>query len=388
MKAKDRVFTAISGGIPDRVPVIPKMWVDLAANLLGVDLKEIVTSPERALSVMTDAALLCGFDAVRMWHFPAKKIQISDGKIVELAGDGSRLGEVDMLGGLVTHLDDPAMFRIEDPWMMGHHHYWTCERPIIRSVEEADRMYVPTRADYASFGWDKRMRAQLACVGDRLEIIGDCDSPTLAFHISFRGMDNALMDLLEEPELAEAVMDKGTEIAIERAKFNLDLGLKILRLNDSAGNMSVISPTLWRRFIKPRFKRFCDEVHAYDASARVYCHICGNVMPIVEDLLDTGLDCIGPLDPLGGVSPARIREEVGNRASLMGGVNTLSFINHTPEQIVEEARACIEGAGMHGGYLLGSGCVVPRSAKKENLLALVESAKKYGTYPLAVRSST
>ncbi|MDR2674954.1 MAG: hypothetical protein LBC18_08835 [Opitutaceae bacterium] len=380
MNAQERLFTAISGGKPDRVPVVPKMWVDLAAAILGVDLKEIVTSPETALNVMIGAGLACGFDAVRMWHFPAKKIHEQNGRVIELDGRGARRGEVDMPGGLVTRLDDPAMFILEDPHMMAHHHYWTCEKPIINDIADAGRMYVPTRADYERLGWAERMRAQQRRAGDNLGIIGDCDSPTLAFYISFRGMDNALVDLLEQPALVEAVMDKGVEIAIERARFNLDLGLKILRLNDSAGNMSVISPAMWRRFIKPRFKRFCDEVHAHDPDARVYCHICGNVMPIIEDLLETGLDCIAPLDPLGGVTAARVREAVGARASLMGGVNTLSFINSTPAQIIEEARRCIDGAGAAGGYVLGSGCVVPRSARRENLAALVEAAAIHGNY--------
>ncbi len=377
MNAKQRVLTAISGGKPDRVPVIPKVWVDLAANLTGTDLKAIVTSPETALRVMLDAGLQCGFDAVRMWHFPAKRVQEMDGEVIEYDLHGRRIGTVDMLGGLVTHLDDPKTFVLEDSYWMAHHHYWTCDRPLIETVADAARMYVPTRRDYARFGWQERMKAQLARAGEQLAIIGDCDCPTLAFYISFRGMDNAMMDLLEEPELAEAVMDKGTEIAIERAKFNLDLGLKILRLNDSAANMSVISPALWRQYIKPRFKRFCDEVHSYDAQARVYCHICGNVMPILEDLIETGLDCVAPLDPLGGFTPRQAREKVGNRVSLMGGVNTLSFINHSPEQIMEEARHCIEGAGK-AGYLLGSGCVIPRNARKDTLLALVEAAATYG----------
>jgi uroporphyrinogen decarboxylase len=74
------------------------------------------------------------------------------------------------------------------------------------------------------------------------------------------------------------------------------------------------------------------------------------------------------------------REVVGGRVALMGGMNTLSFINSTPEQIIEEARVCIAGAAADGGYILGSGCDVPRHAKLENLLALAGAARKYGTY--------
>ncbi|MHC4620497.1 MAG: uroporphyrinogen decarboxylase family protein, partial [Planctomycetota bacterium] len=121
----------------------------------------------------------------------------------------------------------------------------------------------------------------------------------------------------------------------------------------------------------------CDELHHYEPEVRIYCHVCGNVMPIMEDLIATGLDCIGPLDPLGGFTCAQAREAVGDRIALMGGVNTLSFINASPEELMEEARSCIEGAGKDG-YVLGSGCVVPRSARRENLLALHEAAERFG----------
>jgi uroporphyrinogen-III decarboxylase len=100
-------------------------------------------------------------------------------------------------------------------------------------------------------------------------------------------------------------------------------------------------------------------------------------MPIMDDLIATGLDCIGPLDPLGNFTCADARGAVGNKIALMGGVNTLSFINSTPEELIEEARICIEGAGQTG-YILGSGCVVPRAARKENLLALYEAAERFG----------
>ena len=104
---------------------------------------------------------------------------------------------------------------------------------------------------------------------------------------------------------------KGVAIAIEKGKFNIDLGLRMLRLNDSVGNMSVISPNHWRTFVFPHMKDVCTELHRYRPNVKIYSHICGNILPIVEDLVEVGLDCIGPLDPLGGFTPGEIRQRVG-----------------------------------------------------------------------------
>jgi uroporphyrinogen-III decarboxylase len=116
--------------------------------------------------------------------------------------------------------------------------------------------------------------------------------------------------------------------------------------------------------------------------ALIYCHICGNVLPILEDLVETGLDCIGPLDPLGGFTPADARRRVGDRAALMGGVNTMTLANGTPDDVLAESRVCIEQAGQNGGYILGSGCAIPRTASLENLTALSEAAHRFGSYPM------
>ena len=185
------------------------------------------------------------------------------------------------------------------------------------------------------------------------------------------------MDLFENPGLVHALMEKGVAFAIEKGKFNIDTGIKMLRLNDSIANMSVISPENFREFVFPHMKIVCDELHSYDPDVKIYCHICGNILPIMDDLVATGIDCIGPLDPLGGFTCGQARRAVGDRVALMGGVNTLSFIESTPGQIMEESRVCIETAGKKG-YILGSGCAVPRNCKKENMAAMLLAAERYG----------
>lgn len=380
MNAKERVYRAVNGAVPDRVPVVPKIWVDLGAKLTETRLLEVISEPMQALRAIAEAGRLCRVDGVRLFHFPLRKLRVDGDHVYEVDSAGELLGEIDMQGGLQTRLRSRETYDFESPWFTAHHHFWTVEVPIIRDQADAARICVPDKSYYEEIGWGERQAVVEAELGEEIAVLGNCSSATMAFLVSMRGMSQAMMDLIEEPELAHRIMEKGVAIALEKARFNLDRGVEVLRLNDSVGNMSVISPEHWREFVFPHMKVFCDEVHAYSPRARIYCHICGNVLPIVEDLVETGMDCIGPLDPLGGFTPADVRKRIGEAVSLMGGVDTLSFVEHTPEQLKEESRRCIIQAGARGGFVLGSGCVVPRSARAKNLRALREAADQFGGY--------
>jgi uroporphyrinogen-III decarboxylase len=377
MTANQRFYTAISGGLPDRVPTLPKIWVDLGAALTGVDLREVVENSETAMRVVVEASLSVKADGARLFHLPNRQTRMENGTAVEVDKKGQVIGPIDMQGGLATRVRDKSRINLEDTYQAAMIQFYKADEPVINTVEDIKRVAVPDKSLYEQIGFGRLQRELIQKVGDDIALLGDCGSATLAFHVLFRELSLALMDLLENPKLANAIMDKGVEHAIQKGKFHIDCGLRMLRLNDSIANMSVISPQHFREFILPHMKTVCDELHHYQPDVRIYCHVCGNVMPIMDDLIATGLDCVGPLDPLGGFTCADARQAVGDRIALMGGVNTLSFINSTPEQLIDEARICIEGAG-RTGYILGSGCVVPRTARKENLLALSEAAERFG----------
>ena len=378
--AERRLYTAVSGGVPDRVPVAPKIWVDLAGALTGTDLVRIIQDPEVALEVIARAGLACGADAVRQFQFPRRRVRQEGSSVFEVDEAGAALGEIDLQGGLATRLRDPSRFDLEDPRFTAFCGFWSADRPFVNDLAEAGRIAVPPKGFYEDSGGGERQRRLMERYGDRLALIGDCGPATLAFLVYLRGMSRALMDLIEEPSLAHRILEKGAAIAIEKGKFNLDLGFRVLRINDSVGNMSVISPAHWREFVFPHLKDVCGELHAYAPQARLYCHICGNVLPVAEDLVASGLDCIGPLDPLGGTTAGEMRRRVGETVGLFGGVNTLAFIEGSPKGVTAESLHCIREAGSRGGYVLSSGCVIPRSASLENLKALRAAAERYGMY--------
>ena len=371
MLGAERLTVTMNGGQADRVPVMPKIWVNLAASLTGTDLVEVIEDPRTAMKVVIDAARLTGIDGARLFLFPPRRIRCEDDQLIEVDETGRRLGEIDMEGGLATRLDRWEDFCIDDPHHLAFRTLWCHEKPFLQDEADLGKMAVPEKSFYEAAGYGDLVREMLVYAGDNVGLAGDCDSATLAFCVSLRGMQQALFDMIDSPNMVHRLMEKGSVYAIERGKFLVDCGLRILRLNDSVGNMSVISPALWKEFVYPHMKDVCDELHAYCPEVKIYCHICGNVLPIVELLVETGLDCIAPLDPLGGFSVADVRQRVGDQFVLMGGVNTMSFVNSSPEEIRAEAVRCIEEGDRDGGFVLGSGCALPGDTKRENLEALV-----------------
>ena len=380
MTRPERFRTALSGGTPDRVPTFPKIWLDLAAALTETDLIGAIEDPLLAARIVVKAAIDVGADGARLFHFPSRKTRLKDGIVVEVDDEGRTLGPIDVEGGLATQLADYREFHLEDPFRIAFLTAWTSSTPLVKNLADVGRIAVPDKTFYEEVGSADRQRQILDLTGDRIALAGDMGSATLAFSVLLRNMNNALVDLVEEPRLVDAIMEKGTAIVIEKGKFFIDNGVNILRLNDSVANMSVISPRAWRRFIRPRFKTICDELHGYAPEAKIYCHICGNVQPVIEDLVKTGLDCIGPLDPLGGVDCASVRELAGDDVALMGGVNTLSFVADRTDLIADETGRCIRAAGAGGAFIVGSGCALPRNSRRPNLAAFRRAAELYGTY--------
>lgn len=376
MTPSELLLAAFEGIPTGRCPVVPKIWLDLAARLTGAKPRAIIEEPKQGMLRMIDAALEVGCDAARLFFIPRRATREEGDGLVEIDADGRRMGTIDLYGGWATHLERAEDFSIESPYDIAFRAFRQHSEPRIKTVDDARRVAVPDR----SF-WEKHcgadLREAMAHAGDRMALIGDCDTATLAWYLGFRGMEQAMFDLLENPALVHAVMEKGVEYAVERGKFCIDHGLTVLRLNDSVANMSVISPALWREFILPHMRSVCHELHLYRPGVRIYCHICGNVLPVLGDLIATGLDGIGPLDPLGGFSVAKARSKTGPDVTLMGGVNTLDFVEGEPEALRRQALRCIEEGRVEGSrYILGSGCVVPPGAKRENLIALREASEE------------
>ena len=357
-----------------RAPSVPKIWIDLAANLLGRDYLEFFGDPLYAAKTILEAAIACNCDGARIFLFPKRDVRKEEKVFLHYKGT-QRLGQLDIEGGWATIFDNPEEIDFSDPSTLICYQNFKSNKPIIKNKLDIKKISVPSLNTFHEL-YGEYVDKVLELTNDKICPIGDCNSGTLAFCVSLLGMEKTLINLYNDPEIIKKLMEPGIELSITQAKFMLDKGIRVLRYNDSVANMNVISPEMWRSFIKPKITEFCTRVHAYCPDSRIYCHICGNIKPIIQDLVETGLDCIAPLDPMGKFTVEEFRKMVGNNFMLMGGVDTLSFINKSPEMVQLEAERCIrEGFIDNKNYAVGSGCVVPRTAKIETLQALAAASR-------------
>ncbi len=141
----------------------------------------------------------------------------------------------------------------------------------------------------------------------------------------------------------------------------------------------LINPKLWRRFIKPHYKKLMDLAHK--KGAFTWQHSCGFMEPLLPDLIDAGLDAVQSLEPAAGVDLARVKENHGDDIVLVGGIdstNTLSF--GSVEDVVADVKKCLKVGMPGGGYIAGTSHRIIDCPIK-NVRAMVETLEEFGTYP-------
>jgi uroporphyrinogen decarboxylase len=170
-------------------------------------------------------------------------------------------------------------------------------------------------------------------------------------------------------ELLDAILE--FQLGIVRAGSRLPIDA--VYCGDDYGQQRgmLISPHLWRRFLKPRLARLYQAAH--DAGKWVFIHCCGNILEILPDLIEIGVDCFNPFQPE-VMDVYEMKRMYGDRLSFNGGVSTQRTLPYgTPEEVKAEARRLMAEVGKNGGYILSPAHAIPGDAQPENIMALIEA---------------
>jgi uroporphyrinogen decarboxylase len=209
-----------------------------------------------------------------------------------------------------------------------------------------------------------------------------------------RGMEQWMIDLVANPDVCYAIMDKTCDLAIQFAQVGIEaIGgeVDILRLSgEDLGTQlaPMISPKMYANFIRPRFERYWhfvkSKLHKKNPNAKIMLHSCGNVRPFISNWIDLGLDILDPVQPRAvGMEPNALKHDFGNRLSFHGGIDiqhTLPF--GTPDDVAAETSRYINALGPGGGYIVAPAHNVQSDVPPINIIALRDAVEAYGYYPL------
>jgi len=113
-------------------------------------------------------------------------------------------------------------------------------------------------------------------------------------------------------------------------------------------------------------------------------HTDGNIWPILNDLMEAGFDGLHPIQPQ-CLDIKEVKDHLKGKACILGNIDCTYLLPFgSKEEVVETVKDTIRLAVPGGGYILSSSNSVHPGCKGENVVAMFETARKYGTYPLKV----
>lgn len=343
MNKIDRIKCVLSGGVPDRIPVMTHNFM-MAARELNMSMSEYRSSPKnvcRALATAAekydtdgilldvDTALLagaCGADVVFPNDIPAV---VSDEQNYTLEAIIDRIGQCDILAN-----------------------------PRVQQYLEAVGML---------YEW---------CNTNGVYLRANADQGVFSLAFLSMGMNEFLVNILDEDMEGDIfkLMDVCYANVVKFHKAVSAAGGHCTSYGNSACGCSMVSPSVYRKYAKPYDTKLAAELKK--CAITTIEHICGWVDPILGDLADVGI----PAYEFDQKTDIRLAQQAGSgKFALSGNLDPSELMcNSTPEKVYEEAAKLLDLFHAKGGLMLGPGCALPANTPPENIFALVKAAKDRG----------
>jgi uroporphyrinogen decarboxylase len=202
-----------------------------------------------------------------------------------------------------------------------------------------------------------------------------------------RGLERWFMDTVENPAFCEALLDRTLHFWMGYySEFMKEIGdlVDVVMIGDDIGGQMgpLFSPTFYRSVVKPRQKKLVQHIKSL-TKAKIWYHTCGSVMSLIPDLIDNGIDILNPVQiSAANMDPRELKRRYGDDLTFWGGgidtQHVLSFA--TPAQVRDHVRANVEALKPDGGYVFNSVHNIQAGVPAENIVAMFDAAREFGTY--------
>lgn len=330
MNAWERTMAMLEGKPVDRLPVHP-LIMTFGAKFIGVPYKEYVSDYRVLVEAQTRTAEEFGVECVTLCSDPCR----------EAADCGAQVKWFE---------DQPPT---PDP-----------ENPLIKEKTDLLKLKMPDPLGGGRMH-DRVLGTELLRekVGGELPIIGWIEGP-IAEAADMRGINEIMLDLIDDPQFVFDLFEFITPMEIAFAKAQIEAGADIIGLGDAAA--SLVGPKYYREFVFPYEKRMIDAIH--EMGSRVRLHICGNINGLLDDIASLNADMID-IDFMTDLELTR--EKLGPDVPLLGNIDPVRCLQNGTSDSIKAALAqchCISGER----FFVGAGCEVPPGTSHENLRAMAE----------------
>lgn len=200
-----------------------------------------------------------------------------------------------------------------------------------------------------------------------IPIMGWVEGP-VAQAADLRGINELMVDTLDDPSFVQDLFSFVTALEIEFARAQIRAGADIIGVGDAAS--SLLSPHYYEEHVLPHARRLIGEIH--DEGVPVRLHVCGDTRHLLSLFARLKPDIVDIDYP---VPMAVARGGLGAGPVLSGNLNPVSVVrNATPAAVKEACAACYAEAGPR--YIVGAGCEIPPDTPHANVRAMVEFARE------------
>lgn len=291
--------------------------------------------------------------------------------------------------GYDSELFDPNLGGERDPWGVplrrvraGNAVYQEYgEGPLAAIATAAELDTYPLWPDPARFNYNAARAKAEQARAHGFATIGPWVSH-FEIYCHLRGMENALMDVLAEPALLEATLERIDSIQtalLERCLGELGDLLDIVFISDDMATQAslLISLDAWRRFLRARLMRWVERVHRH--GKKVLFHTDGAARDFVPELIEAGVDILNPIQHVcPGMERAALKRDFGAQIIFHGGVENQRVLPFgTVEDVRRETIACLETLGAGGGYIPCSCHNIQAGTPVDNVLAMIDTVHRW-----------
>jgi uroporphyrinogen decarboxylase len=201
------------------------------------------------------------------------------------------------------------------------------------------------------------------------------------------GLERFLIDTIQNLEFIEKLLDKVTDIELKLYENFLDVTGKYLNVIQLWGDFGgqdgpYTSPDFIRNTVLPRDREIIQLIKD-KSDAKIMWHSCGSVYEFVPDLIDMGIDILNPVQVSARdmEDTGRLKREFGRDMSFWGAIDTQRVLPlEGPKEVEQEVKKRIDDLSKDGGYIVAAVHNIQDEVPAENIVAMYETAKKYGTY--------